>query len=161
MIHVERSFDYVNREYVDPKSRKGKRAVPLLRDLRDLLAPLKLRSGRGDEDLVFGSKPRLPFNPHSVVKRADAAWAAAGLTRLELHEARHTFASLLIASDVKPKRLSTYMGHASIQTTYDLYGHLMPGDEAEDEERVSEFLGQSGPVRARTSRSHFSDHRSN
>ena len=29
------------------------------------------------------------------------------------------------------KTIATYMAHASIQTTYDLYGKLMPGSEAE------------------------------
>jgi site-specific recombinase XerD len=34
-----------------------------------------------------------------------------------LHEARHTFASALIAAGVDAKAITTYMGHASIQTT--------------------------------------------
>lgn len=37
----------------------------------------------------------------------------------------------MIAAGVNAKALSTYMGHASIQITYDRYGHLMPGNEAE------------------------------
>jgi integrase len=86
--------------------------------------PLKLASGRGPEDLVFGSKPSLPFNPQSVTRRADAAWTAAGLERLELHEGRHTFASLLIRVGIGAKEVAAYMGHASIQTTFDLYGKL-------------------------------------
>ena len=123
--------------------------MPLLPELREYLLPLRLRSGRGEEDLVFGSKPRLPFNPHNVVESADAAWAKAALERLELHEARHTFASLLIAAGVGPKAITTYMGHASIQTTFDLYGQLFEGSETQDAARVSDFLG---PVGARTSR---------
>jgi integrase len=37
----------------------------------------------------------------------------------------------MIAADVNAKALSTYMGHSSIAITLDLYGHLMPGNEAE------------------------------
>lgn len=37
----------------------------------------------------------------------------------------------MIAAGVNAKALSTYMGHANIAITYDLYGHLMPGNEAE------------------------------
>jgi integrase len=48
-----------------------------------------------------------------------------------LHEARHTFASMMIAAGVNAKALSTYMGHAGVGITYDRYGHLMPGNEAE------------------------------
>ena len=59
-----------------------------------------------------------------------------GVTRVELlqpitHECRHTFASLMIAAGVNAKALSTYMGHAGVAITYDRYGHLMPGNEAE------------------------------
>ena len=35
---------------------------------------------------------------------------------------RHTFASLLIAAGVNAKAIAAYLGHASIQTTFDLYG---------------------------------------
>ena len=50
---------------------------------------------------------------------------------ITLHEARHTFASLMIAAGVNAKALSTYRGHSSITITYDRYGHLMPGNEEE------------------------------
>jgi integrase len=38
----------------------------------------------------------------------------------------------MIAAGIIAKALSTNMGHSSIQITFDLYGHLMPGymDEA-------------------------------
>ncbi len=57
--------------------------------------------------------------------------ASAGLTSIGLHECRHTFASLMIAAGVNAKALTTYMGHASVTITFDLYGHLMPGNEEE------------------------------
>ena len=38
---------------------------------------------------------------------------------------------MMIAAEVNAKALSTYMGHSSIRLTFDLYGHLMPGNEDE------------------------------
>ena len=35
---------------------------------------------------------------------------------------------------------SAYLGHASIQTTFDLYGHLMPGNEDEAVALVDSYL---------------------
>jgi len=35
----------------------------------------------------------------------------------------------MIAASVNAKALSDYMGHSSIQVTFDKYGHLMPGNE--------------------------------
>ena len=36
--------------------------------------------------------------------------------------------------------LSTFMGHSSIKVTFDLYGHLMPGTEAEAAALLDAFL---------------------
>jgi integrase len=48
---------------------------------------------------------------------------------LTLHEARHTYASLMIHAGINAKTLSTFVGHATIAVTVDLYGHLFPGSE--------------------------------
>lgn len=99
--------------------------------LRRLLAAHKLRTGRSGDDLVFGRTARSPFVPSTVRRRALAAWAAAGLRPIGLHECRHTAASLLIDAGVNDKALSAIMGHASVTITKDRYGHLMPDGVAE------------------------------
>ena len=43
------------------------------------------------------------------------------------HDIRHTFASLLLAQGESLHYVKEQMGHASIQTTVDVYGHLVPG----------------------------------
>src|SRR5262245_49322243 len=48
------------------------------------------------------------------------------LQRIRFHDLRHTYASLLIAQGAHPKYIQAQLGHASIQTTLDRYGHLMP-----------------------------------
>ena len=60
--------------------------------------------------------------------------------RLRLHQARHTYASFMIAAGVNAKALSTFMGHSSIKVTFDLYGHLMPGAEAEAAALLNGYL---------------------
>jgi integrase len=77
------------------------------------------------------------------LSRAYAAGEAAGLARITLHECRHTYASLTIAAGVNAKALSTYMGHSSIQITYDRYGHLMPGNEKEAAGLLDAYLGDA------------------
>lgn len=52
---------------------------------------------------------------------------AAGLPeRLRFHDLRHTCASILIAQGAHPKEIQARLGHASIMTTMDRYGHLFP-----------------------------------
>lgn len=123
----------------EPKSRAGRRSVPIVAALRDLLVEHKLVTGR-DTGLVFGSSATQPFTPTAVRKRALTAWRRAGVDPIGLRECRHTFASLLIAAGVNAKAITAYLGHASIQTTFDLYGHLMPGNEEEAVALVDAYL---------------------
>ena len=44
-----------------------------------------------------------------------------------IHDIRHTFASLLIQQGESLVYVKEQMGHASIQITVDIYGHLVPG----------------------------------
>ena len=41
------------------------------------------------------------------------------------------------------KTLSTFMGHASITTTLDRYGHLFPGSEAEAASLLDAYLARA------------------
>jgi integrase len=141
LIRVDRSMSG-HGETHDPKSRAGRRGVPIVAALRDLLVEHKLSTQR-DTGLVFGSSATQPFTPTAVRKRALTAWRRAGLDPIGLHECRHTFASLLIAAGVNAKAITAYLGHASIQTTFDLYGHLMPGNEDEAVALVDAYLDRA------------------
>jgi integrase len=137
VIRIERALDGRG-AVIPPKSRAGYRGIPIIQPLRQLIAahpPIDARSG-----LVFGRDDGRPFAPNVVNRRAKTAWARAGLTSIGLHEARHTYASLLIAAGVNAKAISTYMGHSSVQVTFDRYGHLMPGSEAEAAALLEAYL---------------------
>jgi integrase len=81
---------------------------------------------------------------------ADAAWEAAGIERITLHNCRHSFASLLIASGENPKAVQEFMGHSTITMTFDLYGHLFPGSRDEARARMDTYLEaelvEAGPI---------------
>ena len=140
VIRVERAYDPKAGEFVAPKSKKGRRSVPIPAVLRGFLLEHQMRQGRRD-GLVFGRDAEHPFTGSNVWRRAHTAWKRMNAKRaknelepiepISLHEARHTFASLMIAAGVNAKALLTYMGHSSITITYDRYGHLMPGNEEE------------------------------
>jgi len=128
---------------IAPKSQAGVRDVPLSGTLRPYLAAHWLRAGRPTGGLVFGRSATNPFNPSSVNNRAKKAWATVEPKPLEsigLHELRHTFASFMIAAGVDFKKLSTYMGHPSVQITLDRYGHLLPGDEADSSAKLDAYI---------------------
>lgn len=129
VIRVSRGWDPKEGE-IAPKSGAGRRSVPIPAALRDELLEHKMRTGRRS-GLIFGRSPELPFTPNVPYRRAKRAWTKARLEPITLHECRHTFASMMIAAGVNAKALATFMGHSSVQTTLDRYGHLMPGSEDE------------------------------
>jgi integrase len=159
VIAVERGWDQVE-GVIEPKSRAGRRSVPLLAILRDYLSEHLRRTGRSGDDLIFGRSLREAFYASTVDGRAKRAWAAANkrereaaererreselLVPISLHLCRHTFASLMIDAGANPKAIQEFMGHSKIQTTFDVYGHLLPGSRDEVRERMDAYLWRNG-----------------
>jgi integrase len=138
-IRVRESWDPMEGS-IAPKTRTSQLTTPRSSALRDRLQERRRDRDRAD-DLVFAGEDGLPFHAASIYRRADRAWEAAGLAeRLRLHQARHTYASFMIAAGVNAKALSVLMGHSSIKVPFDLYGHLMPGTEAEAAALLDAFL---------------------
>lgn len=98
---------------------------------------------RHPDTLVFGRDDDHAFTASTADNRAKRAWKAKSLKPITMHEARHHFASIAIAAGVNVKALSTHMGHNTISMTLDLYGYLMPGNEAEATTLLDVYLVRS------------------
>ncbi|HEX4669850.1 MAG TPA: site-specific integrase [Solirubrobacterales bacterium] len=139
-IRVTESWD-PKEGAIAPKTKNSQRTTPLPGLLRDYLMEYRIAACEPPvEALVFGDKIGKPFQAATIYRRADRVWKARALGRLRLHQARHTYASFMIAAGVNAKALSSFMGHSSIKVTFDLYGHLMPGTEAEAAALLDRFL---------------------
>ncbi len=136
-IRVERAWDDYEGP-LDPKSEAGKRTLPLLAILRDYLDEHKLKGVQDGSALVFGRSATQPFVCSTVRSHALEAWGE--LEPIGLHECRHTFASLLIDAGANPKAIQEFMGHSTIQMTFDRYGKLMPGRREEVRVRLDAYL---------------------
>lgn len=156
LINIRRGWD-PKEGFIEPKSAAGKRVVPIPAVLHSLLVA-HLRSLDRSGGLVFGRSADAAFTPQSLTQRADRIWKKKGLKRITPHEARHTYASLMISAmkrdeALNPKVLSTIMGHSSIAITYDRYGHLLPGSEAKAGAALDAYLDDvptAVPTRAST-----------
>lgn len=136
-VHPERgSWSWKVHEFGPPKSKAGARSLPVPARLRPFLAALD-----GAPGLVFGRGPDQPFSYWGTLSRAARTWDRAGLERVTFHEARHTYASYLIASGLNAKAVTTLLGHSSVAITFDRYGHLFPGHEDEARDLLDAFLG--------------------
>jgi integrase len=147
VLSVERSWD-PRVGPVAPKSEAGRRIVPIPSELGEILAQHRARCDWAD-GLVFGRTRDAPFNINGVYSRARNAWNVANVEGITLHEARHTYASLMIAAGVNAKELATYMGHASITITLDRYGHLFPTAHAASALMLDGFLSKQSVERGR------------
>ena len=123
-----------------PTKGRERRTVPIIGELRTILAPELLRSGRRGTDLAFGHTRVSPFCPKGLQRHADSAWRAAGLVRVTPHECRHSFASIAIAAGVNIGTVSAALGHASVTITWDRYHHLMPGTMDEAAELIQAYV---------------------
>jgi integrase len=69
--------------------------VPIAAVLREYLIEHKLATG--GTGFFFGRGEGRAFSPSAVRNRARTAWKRAQLAPIGLHEAQHTYASLMIA----------------------------------------------------------------
>jgi integrase len=91
------------------------------------------------------------FEPSTLADRARKAWLEAELRPITLHEARHTYASLMAAAGVPLEDVADYMGHSTVEVTRKLYRHLYPDSRRRAADALEAFL-ESLPKRLRGSR---------
>jgi site-specific recombinase XerD len=82
-------------------------------------------------------------DPPTAAASFRSSVAAVSLEATGLHEARHTFASHMIAAGTKIKSITEIMGHASVTISIDRYGHVMPGGRDEVVERMDAYFRRS------------------
>lgn len=112
-----------------PKSRYGKRDVPLSRTLASDLRKLRMSTDTDLDAPVFpngAGNPRNPANIRTrvlrpVVDDTDLDW-------VNLHTFRHTFASILFARGANVAEVSRLLGHHSAAYTLRAYVHLLPDE---------------------------------
>ena len=71
--------------------------------------------------------------------------AKADLRRVRFHDLRHTYASLLIQQGESLAYIKDQLGHQSIQTTVDTYGHLVPGGNRQAVDRLVAEVDKAKP----------------
>ena len=148
-IDVRRAFSDVGGRVVlgTPKSHQS-RTVPVPRFLASEIS-----------DAITGKQPddclhRAQRKPAAAVQLAACRVPARPDPSRDQHPVphshlRHTAASLMVQAGYPPKMLQEIMGHASITTTLDLYGHLYPGDMDRYADRLDSAAEDAGTAKIR------------
>ena len=132
-LDLERGVLFIRRTYhfrygfAPPKSESGRRAVKVTPELAAILRAHKERTGGKASDLIFTNGAGNPIDGANLLSQEfRPTLERAGIRRVRFHDLRHTKAALRIASGENFKFIQQQMGHASISTTMNQYGHLLP-----------------------------------
>ncbi len=111
-----------------PKTRAGRRVVPMPADLAAALAARK-PEGASPESLVFLTRTGTPHRRSNFRRRiwTPSLTRAKLPTTLRFHDLRHSYATWLITDGVPVNAVQKVMGHANASTTLNRYTHT-PGD---------------------------------
>ena len=117
-----------------PKTRRSRRTIPLPSAIIELLQAHRDRqagertavgSDWQQHGLVFTTRAGLPVHPNDFSKAFGRLCEQAGIRRIRLHDLRHSCASFLLAQGVPPRVVMEILGHATIDVTMNIYGHVM------------------------------------
>jgi integrase len=151
VIYIRRSY-HPEYGFSSPKSKRGVRAVPISPLLAEELEAHR-PTGQKPSDLIYRNRAGKPVNFSNMIAREfHPALERAGLRRVRFHDLRHTYAALMISLNCNPKVLQERMGHASITTTLDRYGHLLPSVDQGIESRIDALIADNRVTHFRASR---------
>ena len=136
MIRVRQRADKYN-VLGPPKSKTGRREIPMTPMVVNTLRKWKLACPKGEANLVFPTgRGNVESNANiynrgmvPLERKCGFIGARATKPKYGLHALRHFYASWIIEQGFSPKKCQTLLGHSSIQMTFDTYGHLFPDPE--------------------------------
>lgn len=101
-------------------------AVRVLRARRKAQMADRLRAGAEwrETGVVFSTELGGLLEPNNLRSRFRRAAEKAGMAEVHFHTFRHSAASLMLDEGENPKTVAEHLGHASVRTTLDTYGHV-------------------------------------
>lgn len=142
-VHVVEQLSQDGKDRTEPKTKAGRRWVTLPDSVATELAdhvdglpaagpvwtmpgggPLVHAWWRGTRGVRSKDGKRWETQPRGFWLRAIDT---AGVAPLRFHDLRHTSVALAVAAGMHPRVIQARLGHASIEVTLRIYGHLFPG----------------------------------
>ena len=133
-IYVSRSM-LRNFTLKDTKTKSSKRKIVLLQTTKSALA-IQMELQEKNKDLL-GDKYKdsgficthdngEPINPENLGKKFKKIIKEYKLAPIRFHDIRHSFATILLKNGTNPKIVSEILGHSDVQTTLNVYSHVLP-----------------------------------
>lgn len=152
VIHIRHTLQYYNGIYTlgSPKTKTSKRSIvmsdklySMLLEWADIQKGLKAEmENRWNplphiDNLVFSLNSGKPLSKRKVYDEIDKVVKAVNedgiwMAPINSHAFRHTFATRCLENHVEPKFVQKMLGHKKLQTTLDLYSHVLESMERKE-----------------------------
>ena len=135
-----------------PKSRNSRRTIPLFPQVWDDLMSYRERQREllfenGVSMLsttpVFSTPMGLVYEPRTYEDLFKRTLREAGVSDINFHALRHTFATRALEAGMDLKVLSSILGHAQASTTLNFYAHALPDHKKESMEKMARYYEKS------------------
>lgn len=135
-LYIRTRTDY---EFSDTKNRSSIRTLALDQKTIQVLKDWKEEQKEiGEIDFIF-SYDGLPPSPKTFRTRIQKLAEQAGVKPITLHGLRHSHVAFLIEHNKNIYAVSKRLGHSSVKTTLDKYGHLYPDTNQQLADEFSRF----------------------
>lgn len=96
-----------------------------------------------NHDLIVTNGIGGVVNPSVVKTNRIRLMAKANVPPITTHDLRHCAATIMLTSGTPPVIVSQKIGHSSIATTADLYGHVMPSEQSQANNAMTAYLARA------------------
>ena len=141
------------------KTEKSRRTIPMPAVTRSAVAAhfaatAERRALAGDSwvetGMVFTTGIGTFLDQRNMLRDFYTLLKTSGLPRIRFHDLRHSAATLLLAQGVHMKAVQEILGHASFNTTANVYAHVLPSMKREAAEKMDEIFAPVASTLAST-----------
>ncbi|MFT8526090.1 MAG: tyrosine-type recombinase/integrase [Lentilactobacillus hilgardii] len=151
IINIDKSWDFVKKDFKATKNRSSNRVIDINADLVDLLTKLQFSQNMylnthhqdNPKNLMFISHRGNVPDYNTLNDQLKKALKGAGIdSELTFHGLRHTHASILLYKGVSIAYISQRLGHENISTTTRTYLHIIKELENKESEKTTQYMDQ-------------------
>jgi integrase len=142
-------------EFHEPKSKKGKRTIPLPTQVIEELKKFKekqrefnggnLININEDKEFIFRWPDGKLIDPSQLSKHFLKLARDNGLENVTFHGLRHSYATALLQAGEHPKVVQELLGDSTISVVLDVYSHVVPGLKEKATGKLEDILAKKKP----------------